>query len=286
MSRAPGWYLDPEGDAAMRYWDGADWTDRSRPISTEDLPPLDFLDAGPAPAGDADALPVPVSPAPAIATLTPPPPPEVPEPERKAAPEPEQEAAGRSPVLPLIGAFVVLLPVAFVCLLPLVWVVWRFTTWPGFTVWAGWALTAVILAIPAARRALAKAAPSKATPADEAPVAEPAGPLAVLTWLSAPLLIAHAVLSGLTGGADRLWSFVQHMASTGKNRRTTESTVSMVIGLVRATIFWVVWAAVALVRALLHALRSCTGALRWVAAVLGDRMRPARTDQPRTGEKP
>jgi hypothetical protein len=35
MSIAEGWYPDPDGKPCERYWDGSDWTDRTRPISSQ-----------------------------------------------------------------------------------------------------------------------------------------------------------------------------------------------------------------------------------------------------------
>ena len=62
-------------------------------------------------------------------------------------------------------------------------------------------------------------------------------------------------LAGLTKAIERLWSFLQHLAGTGKNRRTTQSTPALVIGMIRATVFWLLWATIALLRILLRGLR-------------------------------
>ncbi len=35
-----GWYPDPSGLSCERFWDGSDWTEKTRPISTfEHMPP-------------------------------------------------------------------------------------------------------------------------------------------------------------------------------------------------------------------------------------------------------
>ena len=31
---AAGWYADPQNDAMLRYWDGAQWSDQVRPLVT------------------------------------------------------------------------------------------------------------------------------------------------------------------------------------------------------------------------------------------------------------
>ncbi|MEV6526555.1 DUF2510 domain-containing protein [Longispora sp. NPDC051575] len=276
MTRAPGWYVDPDGEPAMRYWDGG-WTDRSRPISSEDLPPLDFLDPGPTTPEVTEALPVPVSPAPRVDTMDPPPPPPPAVPRPRPEPAPEEPAArGTATVFALVGAFCLLVPVALVCLLPFAWAVRRFADWPGWTVWAFWAGTWSVLAIPAARRALARAAPhQQPSHADE-----PTGPLAALTWLSLPLLVADRVVTALTGAVDRLWGFVKHLASTGQGRRTTHSTVAVVLGMVRSLVFWAIWGVVALLWLVMHGFKYTTNGLRWVAASIGDRIRGAAPDAP------
>lgn len=47
-SREPGWHPDPEHPATLlRYWDGSQWTDDSRPTGYVTQP------AGPSPAGTA-----------------------------------------------------------------------------------------------------------------------------------------------------------------------------------------------------------------------------------------
>ena len=33
-----GWYGDPQDAAALRYWDGSQWTDQTRPMITEQAP--------------------------------------------------------------------------------------------------------------------------------------------------------------------------------------------------------------------------------------------------------
>ncbi|GIG57628.1 hypothetical protein Lfu02_20000 [Longispora fulva] len=268
MTRAPGWYVDPDGEPAMRYWDGGEWTDRSRPISTEDLPPLDFLEPGPTTADPTEALPVPVSPAPQVATLDPPPPPPpVPRPRPEVAPVEEPATAGS--VFALVGAFLLLVPVALVCLLPFSWAVRRFADWPGWTVWVFWAGTWSVLAIPAARRALARGAPHQLPSLAD----EPVGQLAALTWLSLPLLVADRVVVLVTGAVDRLWGFVKHLASTGQGRRTTHSTTAVVLGMLRSVVFWAIWGVVALLWLVMHGFKYATNGLRWFAATVGDRIR-------------
>lgn len=35
---APGWYGDPQDASGLRYWDGTQWTDQTRPMITEQAP--------------------------------------------------------------------------------------------------------------------------------------------------------------------------------------------------------------------------------------------------------
>lgn len=58
------WYADPQDPQALRFWDGAAWTDQTRPLVPEPVAPQP---AAPAPAVAQPAAPQPVAPEPAIA---------------------------------------------------------------------------------------------------------------------------------------------------------------------------------------------------------------------------
>lgn len=309
MNRGPGWYVDPGGEPAMRYWDGSRWTERTRPISTADLPPLDFLTGDLATASEivpdtpaaltestaSDPVePRPLSTPPAgtgSATGTPPPAAapdrhwasrdEWPPPgERPASGRQQAPAAGNSPgpsrhqrLFLLVVAFVVLIPATLLCLLPAAWAVRRFADVPGWVAFVGWGLSAVVLVIPAVRQGLARLAPSHESGSGTSLGCEPVGQLAALAWAAGPVLFMYWVVRGLAGAADRLWAFVRHVAETGKGRRTSQSTVAIVLGMIRGTIFWLLWLAIAVAWLLVHSLRLSANGLRWFAATCGDQIR-------------
>ncbi len=53
---APGWYTDPAApDSALRYWDGATWTEHTHPVATAD--PVASTPAGDGAAAEQDAIP-------------------------------------------------------------------------------------------------------------------------------------------------------------------------------------------------------------------------------------
>ncbi|MEU4695094.1 DUF2510 domain-containing protein [Actinoplanes sp. NPDC023714] len=75
-SGAPaGWYADPHGLPALRWWDGREWTSHIQPGAPATPPAAPFpsvpFPAGPFPAGPFPAAPFPAAPFPAAPTGTP-----------------------------------------------------------------------------------------------------------------------------------------------------------------------------------------------------------------------